>query len=68
MLGTFPPTACGIATFSAALSAGLVAEGHPIDVVRVASRPDLDDPLVCGSLSGPPGPPHVLQGGADRGW
>ena len=28
MVGTFPPTACGIATFSAALSTGLIAEGH----------------------------------------
>lgn len=56
MLGTFPPTACGIATFSAALSAGLIAEGHSVDVVRVASRSGLDDPLVLASLSGPPGP------------
>lgn len=56
MLGTFPPTACGIATFSAALSAGLIAEGHSVDVVRVASRPGLDDPLVLASLTGPPGP------------
>jgi polysaccharide biosynthesis protein PslF len=56
MLGTFPPTACGIATFSAALSAGLIAEGHSVDVVRVTSRPGLDDPLVLASLSGPPGP------------
>jgi polysaccharide biosynthesis protein PslF len=56
MLGTFPPTACGIATFSAALSAGLIAEGHSVDVVRVSARPGLDDPLVCAALSGPPGP------------
>lgn len=56
MLGTFPPTACGIATFTAALSTGLIAGGHSVDVVRVAARPGLDDPLVCASLSGPPGP------------
>ncbi|HSL60088.1 MAG TPA: glycosyltransferase [Acidimicrobiales bacterium] len=56
MLGTFPPTACGIATFSAALSAGLIAEGHSVDVVRVGPRSGLDDPLVLASLSGPPGP------------
>lgn len=56
MLGTFPPTACGIATFSAALSAGLIAGGHSVDVVRVSSRPGLDDPLVLASMSGPPGP------------
>lgn len=56
MLGTFPPTACGIATFSAALSTGLIAEGHSVDVVRVAPRSGLDDPLVMGALAGPPGP------------
>lgn len=56
MLGTFPSTACGIATFSAALSAGLIAEGHSVDVVRVGSRPGLDDPLVLASMTGPPGP------------
>src|SRR3546814_624596 len=56
MLGTFPPTACGIATFSAALSAGLIAEGHSVDVVRVTPEDGLDDPLVLASLAGPPGP------------
>lgn len=56
MVGTFPPTACGIATFSAALSAGLIAEGHSVDVVRVSPNAGLDDPLVLASLSGPPGP------------
>ena len=56
MLGTFPPTACGIATFSAALSAGLIAGGHSVDVVRVNPGPGLDDPLVLASLTGPPGP------------
>ena len=35
ILSTFPPTACGIATFSAALSAGLVANGATVDVVRI---------------------------------
>jgi glycosyltransferase involved in cell wall biosynthesis len=56
MLGTFPPTACGIATFSAALSAGLIAEGHSVDVVRVTPHLGLDDPLVLASMTGPPGP------------
>ncbi len=56
MLGTFPPTACGIATFSAALAAGLIAEGHSVDVVRVAPGAGLDDPLVLASMTGPPGP------------
>ena len=35
ILSTFPPTSCGIATFSAALSAGLIATGASVDVVRV---------------------------------
>ena len=50
MLSTFPPTACGIATFAAALSAGLVAHGAAVDVVRCGSAPDLEDPLVMSAL------------------
>jgi glycosyltransferase involved in cell wall biosynthesis len=46
MLSTFPPTACGIATFAAALSAGLVAHGATVDVVRCGTSSGLDDPLV----------------------
>jgi glycosyltransferase involved in cell wall biosynthesis len=46
MVSTFPPTACGIATFAAALSAGLVALGATVDVVRCGLAPDLEDPLV----------------------
>ena len=34
ILSTFPPTECGIATFSAALAAGLIANGATVDVVR----------------------------------
>ncbi len=50
LLSTFPPTACGIATFSAALAAGLVARGASVDVVRCGGRHDLEDALVAGSL------------------
>ena len=50
MLSTFPPTACGIATFAAALSAGLVAHGSTVDVVRCGPPPDLEDPLVVAAL------------------
>lgn len=50
MVSTFPPTACGIATFAAALSAGLIAQGATVDVVRVGVEPDLEDPLVVASL------------------
>ena len=38
ILSTFPPTACGIATFSAALAAGLIAHGATVDVVRCGER------------------------------
>jgi glycosyltransferase involved in cell wall biosynthesis len=50
MLSTFPPTACGIATFAAALSAGLVALGATVDVVRCGLAPDLEDPLVVAAV------------------
>jgi glycosyltransferase involved in cell wall biosynthesis len=46
MLSTFPPTACGIATFAAALSAGLIAHGATVDVVRCGAASGLEDPLV----------------------
>jgi polysaccharide biosynthesis protein PslF len=46
MLSTFPPTPCGIATFAAALSAGLVAHGAAVDVVRCGATSGLEDPLV----------------------
>src|SRR3954449_2575800 len=36
IVSTFPPTACGIATFSAALAGGLVAHGAQVRVVRVS--------------------------------
>jgi glycosyltransferase involved in cell wall biosynthesis len=41
LLSTYPPTACGLATFSAALVGGLTAKGADVSVVRVAdgSRP-----------------------------
>ena len=50
MLSTFPPTACGIATFAAALSAGLVAHGSTVDVVRCGPAQPLEDPLVVSAL------------------
>jgi glycosyltransferase involved in cell wall biosynthesis len=50
ILSSFPPTACGIATFSAALAAGLVANGGTVDVVRCGATPEMEDPLVLASL------------------
>jgi polysaccharide biosynthesis protein PslF len=50
MLSTFPPTPCGIATVAAALSAGLIANGATVDVVRCGQPHDLEDPLVVTAL------------------
>jgi glycosyltransferase involved in cell wall biosynthesis len=50
VLSTFPPTSCGIATFSAALSAGLIAAGASVDVVRCGPSPLVEDPLVLAAL------------------
>ncbi len=50
MLSTFPPTPCGIATFAAALSAGLIANGATVDVVRCGEPEILEDPLVVAAL------------------
>lgn len=61
ILSTFPPTACGIATFSAALSAGLIANGDSVDVVRVSPHSDLEDPLVLGTI----GDPAATRAGVD---
>jgi glycosyltransferase involved in cell wall biosynthesis len=50
ILSTFPPTACGIATFSAALAAGLIAGGATVDVVRCNEVDQVEDPLVVASM------------------
>ncbi len=36
MISTFPPTPCGIATFSAALCGGLEAGGARVEVIRAS--------------------------------
>lgn len=51
ILSTFPPTSCGIATFSAALAAGLIAQGASVDVVRCGPSPAVEDVLVVASLA-----------------
>jgi glycosyltransferase involved in cell wall biosynthesis len=58
ILSTFPPTECGIATFSAALASGLVAQGATVDVVRCGDSEDFEDPLVVAS-TGAGGPRGV---------
>ena len=65
ILSSFPPTACGIATFSAALGAGLVANGADVDVVRTGAAPDMEDSLVLASLDDGPGAAADILNGAD---
>lgn len=50
ILSSFPPTACGIATFSAALATGLIANGARVDVARCGFRPVIEHDLVRSSL------------------
>jgi glycosyltransferase involved in cell wall biosynthesis len=42
ILSSFPPTACGLATFSAALAAGLAAHGAEVGIVRVVDADGAD--------------------------
>jgi polysaccharide biosynthesis protein PslF len=50
ILRTYPPTRCGLATFSAALSKGLCANGSDVSVVRVADGASSSDARVIGEL------------------
>lgn len=50
ILSTYPPTPCGLATFSAALSKGLCANGSDVSVVRVADGSISPDARVIGEL------------------
>ena len=50
ILSTYPPTPCGLATFSAALSEGLCANGADVSVVRVADGSSSSDARVIGEL------------------
>ena len=50
ILSTYPPTPCGLATFSAALSEGLCANGSDVSVVRVADGSLSSDARVIGEL------------------
>lgn len=50
ILGTFPPTVCGLATFSAAMCGGLSANGAEVQVVRVSDGSPTSDSRVIGEL------------------
>ncbi len=50
ILSTYPPTACGLATFSAALANGLAVHGSDVSVVRIADESVASDARVVGQL------------------
>ncbi len=60
ILSTYPPTPCGLATFSAALARGLEANGAAVGVVRVSDGAASSDPGVMAELDN--GVPASLTG------
>src|ERR1700752_3307329 len=50
ILSTYPPTPCGLATFSAALANGLGTHGADVSVVRVSDGPASESTRVIGEL------------------
>ena len=51
ILSTYPPTPCGLATFSAALARGLSANGASVSVVRLADGPPSESARVIGEMA-----------------
>ncbi len=60
ILSTYPPTPCGLATFSAALARGLEANGATVGVVRLADGTTSSDPRVLSEMDS--GVPASLAG------
>ncbi|MBJ7339311.1 glycosyltransferase [Mycolicibacterium sp.] len=52
MLTSFPPTPCGLATYSAGLADGLSAKGSDVSVVRIADGAESSSAAVVGELVG----------------
>ncbi len=50
IVSTYPPTRCGLATFTAALTGGLLELGATVGVVRVADGGPCGDPRVLSEL------------------
>ena len=50
ILSTYPPTVCGLATFTAALARGLEANGAVVGLVRVADDATASDPRILAEL------------------
>lgn len=50
ILSTYPPTPCGLATFSAALANGLTAHGAEVSVVRLADGETSSSTRVVGEM------------------